>query len=112
MSRPWQWNDETLWSATLSATGGEMRVDVVSEVPVTKEGDRLPRYGNRYYPTMVRLGTGYRRDGEELTTLLVVEDARAIGQALIHAADLADETDAPDTDPCGHWHPCSCSKPA
>ncbi len=110
----WTWENETIQEGTVETVvpGDGPYLEVVSEVPLTKAGERLPRCGNRYYPTMVRVWWGEWRDTdgepEKLTHLLLAEDARTIGAALIKAAGAAESTDAQDTDPCGHWHPCEC----
>lgn len=107
----WRWESETIKEGTVKTAipNDGPYLQVVSEFPVTKEGERLPRYGNRYYPTMVRVSWGdLTAGGEEATHLLLIEDAQAIGEALIKAAQIAKEVDDADSDTCGHWAPCTC----
>ena len=103
------WDDETIGRFEWSDLGLDPRhVEVRAEVPISRTYGRLPRKGNRYWPTMVRVDLGFVRDGEPMTSTLLPDDARTFAAALISAAELADATDKPDSDACGHWAPCSC----
>lgn len=109
----WSWQLETVQAFDWTDLGMESHyVKVRAEVPYTKEGRRLSRRGNRYYPTMVDLETGYFQHGEEVTLMLMPEDARSLAAALTKAAEVAEATDKPDEDSCGHWWPCNGCKDA
>lgn len=80
-------------------------VRVRPELPISADNYKLVRRGNRYYPTFVDLAIG----GEDVS--LNPDSARALGEALIAAANTADAIDKPDTDAgCGHWWPCDCAQ--
>ena len=99
MSAPFCWVSETLSTDTVTdatVPGWECVVEAVGEVPQDRDGNRLPTLGNRYYPSMVRVGT----------KLLLAGDAMALGKAITAAAAVCLIADAKDTGPCGHWAPC------
>jgi hypothetical protein len=103
------WGDETLATFEWSDCGTRRVIQVVTEVPKDADGGVLPRRGNRWYPSMLRVATG-GPEYDPPTMLLMPEDARELAAQLIAAADTADRVDKPDTDPCGHWAPCSCQQ--
>lgn len=108
----WSWELETVQAFDWSDLGMDSYyVKVRAEVPYTKDHHRIPRRGNRYWPTLIDLETGLFRHGEEITVMLMVEDARSLAAALNKAADVAEQTDKPDLDACGHWWPCNGCKP-
>lgn len=104
--KPWTWTTDVIHEHDIETGVLTASVRVLSETPMTKDGQPMPRYGNRYYPTMVEVWTGYGRDGEHLTNTILSSDAAELGQALLDAARLADAVDALDSDVCGHWAPC------
>jgi hypothetical protein len=102
------WNAESVFSRHVTALDDHVDVDVSAEVPMSATGERVPRYGNRYFPTLVKIAGD---DG--LFWLCHPDEARALATALWEAADAADAIDQPDCAPCGHWAPCSrCLFPA
>lgn len=104
MTRARFWTGETVYSETCELSldeWAEVRVD--AEVPRSADGERLPRRGNRYCATSVRIevsNTGL--------SFVSPEEARRLAATLIVAAAKAEEIDQADADPCGHWHPCDC----
>jgi hypothetical protein len=109
VSDVWQWKDKLVHSVKTDGLVDPALIEVHGEQPVTKTGVELPSFGNRYYPTMVRLWiAGRMRDNEPDDVTLLAEDARLIGHALLEAADIAEATDKLDSAACGHWVPCSC----
>jgi hypothetical protein len=106
---PWTWTTETIAEVPVETMVERVSIRVLSEIPMTQNGGVLPRKGNRYYPTMVELWLGWHHtDGSPETNTMLIEDARAIGRALLDAADKAEAVDRPDMDVCGHWAPCNC----
>lgn len=76
-------------------------IKVTTELPVSEDNYPLVRKGNRYYPTMIEVGS-------RTLTVPIVQDIIA---ALTEAVKIAEATDAPDTEPaCGHWAPCDCKR--
>ena len=102
------WSLETLFERELEIPIGResFLVEVKAEVPIDSQNYRVQRLGNRYYPTLIDVHLG----SAELS--LHPDTAREIAKALIEAADMADKTDLPDTDACGHWAPCDHCKSA
>jgi len=104
------WELETVGRFEWESLPDVLEVTVGAEVPMSRSLGRLPRRGNRYWPTMVTVTLGHRdRNGEVMTDSMLPENARSFAAALLQAADLAEQTDAPDADECGHWWPCRCS---
>jgi hypothetical protein len=102
------WSIETIVRTfELRALTDSLVVSVAAEVPSDGNGKRLPRFGNRYYPTFVDLSI----NGDE-TLIFHADEARELAGKLLAAADAADRIDVPDTDRCGHWAPCKCGKAA
>ena len=102
MPRPGQahyWSEERVFEEFVDC--GVQRgisVHVDAEVPMSADNYRLVRRGNRYWPSLVNVGTSWMHPGE----------ARVLAAALIRAAEAADAIDQPDADVCGHWFPCEC----
>lgn len=99
---------------------GWLDIHVGTEKPVNEKGKMVPYYGNRYWPTTIKL-TYYERRGREPNDYEVSEDlftvagltaelARELAAKLIQAADWADSIDKPCCAPCGHWAPCECEQ--
>lgn len=91
-----RWGEEVLSDVYVEDFAGKpdwFEIVVRTEVPFASDGTRLPRRGNRYWPTTIHI------NGE----FALSSDARSLGDALIAAADLADATDSADSLPCGHW---------
>gem|GEM_PF-4734792 len=92
---------EEIWQSSIWED--EMvEVSVCAEVPYDENGYRVHRRGNRYYPTTATLACS------ESISFLGPDDLRGLAAVLTRAADAIDAVDEPDTDPCGHWHPCEC----
>jgi hypothetical protein len=105
------WESEVIGRFEWDDLSAQRTIEVSGEVPMSLTGTRLPRRGNRYYPTMVTIALGYHdRDGEPITDTILPENARSLAAALLKAADLAESTDQPDSDACGHWWPCAGCK--
>lgn len=96
------WSLERVYERDVIVGVDTITVAVRAEVPMSADGYRVHRYGNRYYPTMI--------DVEEWPTLLLPDDVRKLAAVLIEAADVCDRIDAADCAPCGHWAPCECGK--
>ena len=104
-----RWTTESVYSdEALVTCSGDKSVYIAVRAEVPMEGDvRLPRRGNRYFPTFVDL----EAYGELLS--FSPDDARDFARKLLAAADAADAIDTPDADVCGHWWPCgSCAGPS
>lgn len=100
---PSYWDLERIYDEVFEVPIGDHHgyITVDAEVPRTKAGERLPREGNRWYPTLITVeGPG--------DMWLHASSARELGQKLIAAADAADVIDKHDEAPCGHWKPCDC----
>lgn len=101
-AQPHHWDAEEIQTLPFTTTDTltTIAIRVVSEIPIDAEGNRLPRYGNRYYPTTVFFGD----DSEKGPPMLTSDDCRVLSSQLLAAAALADAIDAPDSWPrCGHW---------
>jgi hypothetical protein len=94
------WSTESVFSESVDIPIGDLVLDigVSAEVPM-RGATRVPRLGNRYYPTLVKVEGP---DDYEMHP----DTARELAKRLIEAADACDAIDQPDTAPCGHWAPC------
>lgn len=107
---PRHWGIEKVYTAAVDVfeiDGELVEIQASSERPFDANDRPLPRRGNRYWPTLVRM-EGACCD----LTALTPEQARLLGNALLRAADVAEATDIEDVDVCGHWWPCACEKAA
>ena len=78
------------WTSADGITEAEVRVSC--EVPLSKDGKRLPRdTWNRWYPAMADVEV----DDECPFRLLLGDDLRSLAAALLRAADTIDRLDGP-----------------